>query len=157
MMILSCSFSALMSGNSPLSVLQSHLLPRYLESSALSYLKGAVWSWDLDRVISHEGMICLSCSGHGTADLTAFELKSGRSLSDLGFCGLVRCLVRFHVILYLPCHLQVIYRTTIGNDDVCRTIGVGSIKLKNHVRLTRVLIDAWYEPKLKRNLISLGA
>ena len=103
MIILYCSFSALMSGNPPLPALQSHLPSRYLGSGALNYLKGAVWSWDLDLVTSQEGMICSSRSGRGAADLTTSGLKSGRSLGDLGFCGPVRCLVRFHIIVCLPC------------------------------------------------------
>ena len=113
MMIPYCSLSALMSGNSPLSALQSHLPPHYLESGALSYLKRSVWSWDLDLVIPHEGMISSSCSGHCAADLTASEVKSSRSSGDLGFCGPVRGLIRFHIIICLPCHLQVRHRTTV--------------------------------------------
>ena len=114
MMILYCSFSALMFGNSPLSALQSHLPPRYLGSGSLSYMKGAVWFWDLDLVISHKEMVCSSRSRRGAVDLTASGLKSGKSLGDLGFCGLVRCLVRFHIIMCRPCHLQVKCRTTIA-------------------------------------------
>ena len=52
MMIPCCSLSALLSGNSPLSVLQSHLPPHYLGGGALSYLKSVNWSWDLDLAIS---------------------------------------------------------------------------------------------------------
>ena len=52
MMISCCSLSALLSGNSSLSVLQSHLPPYYLGGGALSYLKSANWSWDLDLAIS---------------------------------------------------------------------------------------------------------
>ena len=63
MMIPYCSFSALMSGNSPLSALQPHISPRYLGSGVLSYLKGAVAFCDLDMVISREEVICSSCSG----------------------------------------------------------------------------------------------
>ena len=111
-MIPYCSFLALMSGNSPLSALQFHLPSRYLGSGALSYLKDAVWSWNLDLVISHKEVVCSSCSGRWAADLTAFGLKSGRSLGDLSFCGPVRYLVRFYVIMCLSCHFQVKRRTT---------------------------------------------
>ncbi|PON32180.1 hypothetical protein PanWU01x14_363580 [Parasponia andersonii] len=45
----------------------------------------------------------------------------------------------------------------MGNDESCKTPGVGSIRLKNHDGSTRVLIDVRYVPKLKKNLISLGA
>ena len=45
----------------------------------------------------------------------------------------------------------------MGNDDSYKTTGVGSIKLKNHDRSTRVLIGVWYVQKLKKNLVSLGA
>ena len=80
----------------------------------MSYLKGAVWSWDLDLVISHKEMVCSPSSGQGTVDLTASRLKSSRLLGDLGFCGPVRCLVSSHVTMCLPCHLQVKCRTTIA-------------------------------------------
>ena len=111
-MIPYCSLSALMYGNSPLLALQSHLPLYYLGNGALSYMKRAVWSWDLDLVILYEGMICSSCSGRWAVDLKAFGLKSSRSLGDLGFYGPVRCLVRFHIIICLLCHLQVRHRTT---------------------------------------------
>ena len=45
----------------------------------------------------------------------------------------------------------------MGNDESCKTAGVGSIRLKNHDGSTRVLTDVRYVPKLKKNLISLGA
>ena len=52
-MMISCSsLSALLSRNSPLSVLQFHLSPHYLGDGALSYLKDANLSWDLDLAIS---------------------------------------------------------------------------------------------------------
>ena len=34
---------------------------------------------------------------------------------------------------------------------------MGSIQLRNHDGSIRVLTDVWYVPKLKKNLISLGA
>ena len=128
-MIPYCSLSALMYGNSPLSALQSHLPPYYLWSGTLSYLKGVVWSSDLDLVIPYKGMICSSCLGRWAADLMASGLKSSRSLGDLGFCGPVRCLVRFDVIIYLPCHLQVKHRTIIAPSLVAVSNGCETLVL----------------------------
>ena len=44
----------------------------------------------------------------------------------------------------------------MGNDNPCKTAGIGSIKLRNHDGSTRILRDVRYVPKLKKNLISLG-
>ncbi|KAE8693200.1 Cellulose synthase-like protein D2 [Hibiscus syriacus] len=49
---------------------------------------------------------------------------------------------------------RVVY---IGNDNDCKTVGIGSIRLKNQDGSTRVLTDVRYVPSLKKNLISLGA
>ena len=45
----------------------------------------------------------------------------------------------------------------MGSGDVSYTIGMGLIKLRNGNGSTRVFIDVRYVPKLKKNLISLGA
>ena len=45
----------------------------------------------------------------------------------------------------------------MGNDNACKTVGIGSIRLKNQDGSTRVLTDVRYVPSLKKNLISLGA
>ena len=45
----------------------------------------------------------------------------------------------------------------MGNDNPCKTVGIGSIKLQNHDGSIRILKDVRYVPKLKKNLISLGA
>lgn len=45
----------------------------------------------------------------------------------------------------------------MGNDSPCNTMGICSIRLKNHDGSTRVLSDVQYVPNLKKNLISLGA
>ena len=45
----------------------------------------------------------------------------------------------------------------MGNDHPCKTVRIGSIKLRNHNGTTRILRDVRYVPKLKKNLISLGA
>ena len=44
-----------------------------------------------------------------------------------------------------------------GSGDVSYIFGMGSIRLRNHDRSIRVLIDVRYVPKLKKNPISLGA
>ncbi|KAG8502473.1 hypothetical protein CXB51_000399 [Gossypium anomalum] len=45
----------------------------------------------------------------------------------------------------------------MGNDSACKTMGVGTVQLKNHDGSIQVLTDARYIPSLKKNLISLGA
>ncbi|KAG8486258.1 hypothetical protein CXB51_019637 [Gossypium anomalum] len=44
----------------------------------------------------------------------------------------------------------------MGNDNACKTMGVGTIQLKNHDGSIQVLTDVRYIPSLKKNLISLG-
>jgi len=44
----------------------------------------------------------------------------------------------------------------MGNDNPCKTVGIGSIKLQNHDGSTRILQDVRHVSKLKKNLISLG-
>ena len=43
----------------------------------------------------------------------------------------------------------------VGNDDPCKTMGIGTIQLKNHNGLIQVLTDVRYVPSLKKNVISL--
>ncbi|KAG6415529.1 hypothetical protein SASPL_122941 [Salvia splendens] len=45
----------------------------------------------------------------------------------------------------------------MGNDNPCKTVGIGSINLRNQDGSTRILKDVRYVPQLKKNLISLGA
>lgn len=45
----------------------------------------------------------------------------------------------------------------MGNDNAYKIIRIGTIHLKTHDGLTKVLINFWYVPSLKKNLISLGA
>ncbi|KAG8479437.1 hypothetical protein CXB51_029202 [Gossypium anomalum] len=45
----------------------------------------------------------------------------------------------------------------MGNDSTSKTIGVGTVQLKNHEGSIKVLTDIRYVPSLKKNLISLGA
>ena len=45
----------------------------------------------------------------------------------------------------------------MGNDNSCKIAEIGSIMLSNHDGPTRILRDVRYMPKLKKNLISLGA
>ena len=44
----------------------------------------------------------------------------------------------------------------MGNDNACKTMGIGTIQLKNHDGSIQVLTDVRYVPNLKKNLISLG-
>ena len=44
----------------------------------------------------------------------------------------------------------------MGNDNSCKIVGIGSIRLKNYDGSTRVLIDVQYVSSLRKNLISLG-
>ena len=44
----------------------------------------------------------------------------------------------------------------MGNDNSCKIVGIGSIHLKNYDGSIRVLIDVWYVPSLRKNLIFLG-
>ena len=45
----------------------------------------------------------------------------------------------------------------MGNDSACKTVGIGTIKLRNHDGVVRRLTNVRYVPNLKKNLISLGA
>ncbi|XP_016540818.1 uncharacterized protein LOC107841395 [Capsicum annuum] len=45
----------------------------------------------------------------------------------------------------------------LGNNNPYKTTGICLIKLRNHDGSTRIFRDVQYVPKLKRNLISLGA
>ena len=45
---------------------------------------------------------------------------------------------------------------TLGNDDTCKVVGIGSIAIKMHDGVIRVLNDVRHVPGLKKNLISLG-
>ena len=47
-------------------------------------------------------------------------------------------------------------RVMIGNNVVCKIMGIGNISLKLHDRTIRELKQVRYVPELKRNLISLG-
>lgn len=44
----------------------------------------------------------------------------------------------------------------LGNNKVCRVVGIGSIKLKVTYEVTRILQGVRHVPELKRNFISLG-
>lgn len=45
----------------------------------------------------------------------------------------------------------------MGNDNTCKTKGIGKIRLRLHDGAIRVLTDVRYVPDLRKNLISLGA
>ena len=83
------NFSALMSRISPLSALQSHLLPLYLGSSALSCLEIATLTWDV-RVSTLNGReICSPCLGReASALIAAYFLVGLRSSDGLDLCSL---------------------------------------------------------------------
>ena len=49
---------------------------------------------------------------------------------------------------------EIVY---MGSDDVSYITGMGSIQLRNHDGSIRVMTYVRYVPKLKKNLISLGA
>ncbi|KAH9754791.1 hypothetical protein KPL71_015554 [Citrus sinensis] len=44
----------------------------------------------------------------------------------------------------------------MGNDNACKTMGIGTNQLKNHDGSIQVLRDVRYVPSLNKNLISLG-
>ena len=44
----------------------------------------------------------------------------------------------------------------LGNNSPCKVIGIGSVRIKTHDGLERVLPDVRHVLKLKQNLISLG-
>ncbi|CAA2974391.1 Retrovirus-related Pol poly from transposon TNT 1-94 [Olea europaea subsp. europaea] len=55
------------------------------------------------------------------------------------------------------------YRSTdggtvlMGNNHSCKTVGLGSIRIKMHDGVIRTLIDVRHVPDLRKNLISVGA
>ncbi|KAH9789922.1 hypothetical protein KPL71_003219 [Citrus sinensis] len=51
------------------------------------------------------------------------------------------------------CHEKVV----MGNDQPCRTMGIGTIRLKMFYEMIRELKEVRYIPTLKKNLISVGA
>ena len=44
----------------------------------------------------------------------------------------------------------------LGNNKVCKIIGVGPVRFKLHDESIKMLAEVRYVPDLKRNLISLG-
>ena len=44
----------------------------------------------------------------------------------------------------------------MGNNAVCKVVGIGAIKIKMHDGIVRTLSDVRHIPELKKNLISLG-
>jgi hypothetical protein len=45
---------------------------------------------------------------------------------------------------------------TVGNDAMCKAIGLGTIKVRMFNGIVRILTNVRYAPNLKKNLISLG-
>ncbi|KAF3672106.1 hypothetical protein FXO37_07695 [Capsicum annuum] len=73
--------------------------------------------------------------------------KGTRGSMYLAYVSRSRMVFEFHEL-----NGGVVY---MGNDNACKTTGIGSIKLWNHDGSTRILMDVWYVPKLKKNLISV--
>ena len=44
----------------------------------------------------------------------------------------------------------------MGNNNVCKVVGMGSVKIEMFDRTVKTLYDVRHGPRLKRNLISLG-
>ena len=44
----------------------------------------------------------------------------------------------------------------MGNDVSCKTVGIGTIKIKMHDGIIRTLTEVRHVPELKKNLISIG-
>ena len=44
----------------------------------------------------------------------------------------------------------------MGNDVVCKIVGIGTIKIRMHDKIVRTLKNVRHIPNLKKNLISLG-
>ncbi|XP_028180740.1 uncharacterized protein LOC114367746 [Glycine soja] len=44
----------------------------------------------------------------------------------------------------------------MGNDVSCKTIGIGTVKIKMHDGIIRTLTEVRHVPELKKNLISIG-
>ena len=44
----------------------------------------------------------------------------------------------------------------LGNDNPCKVVGMGSVRIKTHDGLEVILPNVWHVPELKQNLISLG-
>ncbi|KAL5538614.1 hypothetical protein UlMin_043099 [Ulmus minor] len=44
----------------------------------------------------------------------------------------------------------------LGNENPCKVIGIGSVRIKTHDGFERILPNVRHVPKLKRNLIFLG-
>ena len=45
----------------------------------------------------------------------------------------------------------------MGNNVACKTVGIGTIKIKMYDGIVRTLAEVWHIPDLKKNLISLGS
>ncbi|KAL5563946.1 hypothetical protein UlMin_033693 [Ulmus minor] len=54
---------------------------------------------------------------------------------------------------YQPCDVGTFL---MGNDAICKVIGIGTVKIKMHDGLVRTLGNVRHIPELKKNLISLG-
>ena len=69
-------------------------------------------------------------------------------------CTYHMCPIRERFFEFQEVDGHIVY---MGNHNPCKIVGIGLIKLCNHDGTTRILRDVRYVPKLKKNLISLGA
>ena len=44
----------------------------------------------------------------------------------------------------------------MGNDSLCKTVSIGTVKIHMHDGIVRTLSDVQHVPNLTKNLISLG-
>ncbi|KAG8485591.1 hypothetical protein CXB51_018981 [Gossypium anomalum] len=88
---------------------------------------------------------CAFCCEKGHWKKNCPKLQKGKAISDA-------CVVEHNEDLK-ELEGGVVF---MGNDNVCKTMEVGTIQLKNHDGSIQVLIDFHYIPSLKKNLISLG-
>ena len=100
----------------------------------------------------------VECKSNVESDISLIVSLSASSypnewILDSG-CTYHMCPIRDWFFEFQELGGEVIY---MGNDNPCKTVGIGSIKLRNHDGSTRILRDVRYVPKLKKNLISLGA
>ena len=68
-------------------------------------------------------------------------------------CSFHMCFIKEWFFNFTELDGGVVY---LVDNQPCKIAGIGSITLKNHDGLTRVLTDVRYIPKLEKNLISFG-
>jgi hypothetical protein len=63
------------------------------------------------------------------------------------------CLHRHWFITYQSIDDGIVY---MGNDILCKVVGIGSIRIKMFDGTVKILTDVRHVPELRKNLISLG-